>query len=345
MTFPGAPLREDHFQGLGNIAGDAQNPLHTLLNRMRGQMGGGSYFVHPELDGAFPTIEEAVQQGESDKTDEVVPVLLANGFDHQLPGGGLDIDTLNDYIFAPAYPDDRLFFARTSMTGDIDAKATTERSGDRRSIVFWNLQHSGNFTIRENRRLIRHRGLDSGLNISVEHGTDGVGLYADQVGGNNGGSVVELDSPAGTPSEWNYRRTQLVFTDFFGVPYEVGGFGVRFENCFFSPFTFGTDAIFDFKSKTTIMRMYQCLFDLGGAGNTLMFANAGSATLRWYGRNSFDSLGTIAVDFSGPTHAGPWAPFISMGALPIGPPLGSVRLDRFDTPTWKLLSWNGSDWV
>lgn len=97
--YPRKPLMPDHFQGLGRIVGDQDQPLVELLNHVRAGLGGGAYLVSRNLAGAYPSIEEAIAQAVAEVPVEVprrtVSLFMAPGEWHTVD---VDLPTTHSWI-------------------------------------------------------------------------------------------------------------------------------------------------------------------------------------------------------------------------------------------------------
>lgn len=354
MDYPREPLGLDHFSGLGNLAGDALLPLQRLLNRSRGQLNGGAYFVHPSLDGAFPTIADAKDQADKDERDVVI-FQVAKGFTHLLPTPKFDADKPSSYFFT-TYPQERhdFFNSRTAIQGTIDSAAVDQPAANLNHVIgFERVRFTGDVTAKRGRSIYSHNSIFANSRVFLEQGA---GVAADaprasfsRCAFNGSFDFDVVDSPASPQGSLNLFFCRLLMQNTFGAPLKIGHAStLRIANTTVDLGVFADGvAVIDFENGSARIEMEDTTFLITQIGVTAvkLYGNEASGTVKYKGNvRLYDaaSFGAVPVDFGTPgTIEG--SPAVDTKSTPTNPPLGTDRKDRGATETW--LSWNGSTWA
>lgn len=353
MAFPSEALPEDHFQGLGNIVGDAAAPrLHDLLNAVRLQMnGGGAYYVHPFRSDAFPTLLDAKEQADSDGREDVV-FTIARGFDHDATG--LLLDGEKNYIFAESPRDwHNVFNAVTKVSGIIDTTATTMRPGNaHRSIVVDGPCLSAQITIRQSRSLMVMGAQVDSAKVLMEQGAGGA-IDSPRTSFlrcifNGSFEIDAVDTPSPHNMSVDFYASNVSLSNISGAPLKFGYIEPRFVHCEIAA-VFGTpgNPIMDFQNKGGSLDLLNNVFTSFGFGVTALewFGNTANAGVDFGGFNLFYDPAAFAAL---PVQFDLWnwidgSPRVDTQVLPLNPPLGTDYKDRGATEKW--ITWNGVAWV
>lgn len=312
------------------------------------------YYVNPNLDGAYETIEDAVSAADAELPAEVPAIILVEpNITYTLSGGSLTLPKRH-FFFRSSGIYNNLFGvsgigddALPIILGDLvlqNADAASERLilsiigitiegqifGQSNTLIY--LENS--FFHREDPFVVR------------THGTNGCLFFANNVMHNNGQYWVQDLDTAQSFTEGGVTIRNCDIALFPGTVWlSVRGARISIFNStilllnFFTPFS-----IIDANNTSATVEMVGVSIEnlnIGASSDTRLLANFTNSSMEWKDvfisstvNSSLDLGGNQGSHILGPQHHGPGAP--------VNPTAGTVW---YDTTAFVVKMWNGVAWV